>query len=124
MIPEDVARIAHAANRELQRIQADPGIAVSPSWDDDTDETRESVRAGVLGIRSGLTAKESHESWCEFKRSGGWVHGPVKDPVAKTHPCLVPYDELPPAQQLKDQLFAAIVRALSQDDYRYSPIDE
>jgi len=37
----------------------------------------------------------------------------AKDAVAKTHPCLVDYDDLPPAQQAKDALFAAVVLALS-----------
>lgn len=41
------------------------------------------------------------------------VYGEVKDGEAKTHPCLVPYEQLPPAQRLKDDLFAAIVRTLA-----------
>ncbi len=35
------------------------------------------------------------------------------DPIAKTHPCLVPYGELPPEQKAKDELFLSIVRALA-----------
>jgi hypothetical protein len=37
----------------------------------------------------------------------------VKDPEAKTHPCLVPYDDLPEYQQLKDRVFLAIRRELT-----------
>ena len=33
--------------------------------------------------------------------------------VAKTHPCMVPFDQLPEWQQKKDKLFLAIVRALA-----------
>jgi hypothetical protein len=36
----------------------------------------------------------------------------VKDPDAKTHPCILPYHELPLEQRLKDSLFMAIVHAL------------
>jgi len=53
-----------------------------------------------------------HESWCDFKRADGWVFGEVKDAGAKTHPCLVPYAELPEEQKIKDHLFSAIVTAL------------
>jgi hypothetical protein len=39
----------------------------------------------------------------------GWVYGFVKDPVSKTHPCIVPYEELPEEQQMKDHLFVKTV---------------
>ncbi|MFD0468599.1 RyR domain-containing protein [Nonomuraea thailandensis] len=53
-----------------------------------------------------------HEAWCEHKRAEGWTYGPDKDPDAKTHPCLVPYDQLPVEQRVKDAVFHAIVGAL------------
>jgi hypothetical protein len=37
----------------------------------------------------------------------------VKDAELKTHPCLVPFEELPKFQQQKDRLFRAIVKALT-----------
>jgi hypothetical protein len=45
------------------------------------------------------------------KVAAGWVYGEVKDPDAKppTHPCIVPFEELPPEQQFKDVLFKTIV---------------
>jgi hypothetical protein len=43
----------------------------------------------------------------------GWVYGETKDPVAKTHPCLVAYNDLPIEQQVKDHLFRAVVKALT-----------
>lgn len=44
----------------------------------------------------------------------GWVFGNVKNPEAKTHPCLVPYTQLPPDQQAKDLLYIQVVRAVAQ----------
>ncbi len=44
----------------------------------------------------------------------GWRYGLKKDPAAKTHPCLVPYWQLPAEQRRKDGLFAAIVAALTE----------
>ncbi len=46
------------------------------------------------------------------KIDAGWVYGPQKSEVAKTHPCLVSYDQLPPVQRKKDRLFFAIATAL------------
>jgi hypothetical protein len=47
------------------------------------------------------------------KLSQGWRYGEVKDAVAKTHPCMVPFEQLPVEQQAKDRLLLAIVKALS-----------
>lgn len=48
-----------------------------------------------------------HESWMRDKLAAGWVYGPEKRPDATppTHPCLVPYAELPEAQRAKDAIF-------------------
>jgi hypothetical protein len=129
---EEIAQVCHEANRALQAIQArheqeagaratrapiEPTIAVSPPWGELDQETRVSVVSGVEGIvRFNYTPEQSHASWMRFKGSLGWTYGPVKDEAAKTHPCMVPYHQLPPAQRLKDALFGAIVRACSQTD--------
>jgi hypothetical protein len=55
--------------------------------------------------------EQSHESWWAEKQRTGWTYGPVKDAEKKTHPCCVPYAELPREQQRKDALFFAIVKA-------------
>lgn len=46
------------------------------------------------------------------KIGAGWGYGEVKDANAKTHPCIVPFDQLPEFQRKKDALFCAIVDAL------------
>ena len=110
---EDIARVVHAANRELQIVQGDP--VPSPPWDEAPDYQ---VREAVAGVREvlrnpGLTAEQSHELWMDRMRADGWTYGEVKDPARKTHPTLLPFGELPPEQQLKDRLFIAVVRALA-----------
>lgn len=113
MTSDQIARVVHEANRALQIEQADPTIPVSPSWDDTDEETRRSAVTGVEGVIGGNTPEQSHEGWCDFKWAHGWTLGKVKDEQAKTHPLLVPYAELPESQRIKDDLFVAIVRALS-----------
>lgn len=46
------------------------------------------------------------------KEEDGWVYGPEKDAEKKVHPCMVPYDQLPKEQRMKDVLFGAVVRAM------------
>jgi hypothetical protein len=112
MSPDEIAHVCHEANRALQIEQADPTIPVSPLWEELDEQTRLSVCLGVEGVIDGNSPAESHAGWVDFKREHGWVWGPVKDLVAQEHPLLVPYDQLPEAQKLKDGLFAAIVHAL------------
>lgn len=112
MNTSEIARVCHEANRALQQIQNDPTIPVSPPWEKLGREMVRSIESGVLGILDGNTPEQSHQSWIDFKLSHGWKWGPVKDEVAKEHPLLVPYEELPEQQKLKDHLFSAIVLAL------------
>jgi DNA-binding transcriptional MerR regulator len=110
---EDIARVVHAANRELQIVQGDP--VPSLPWDEALDYQVREATAGVREVirNPGLTAEQSHEMWMARMRADGWVYGEVKDPVRKTHPTMLQFSELPEGQQLKDRLFIAIVRALA-----------
>lgn len=107
----EAARICHEANRALQLAIGEPDP--SPHWEDAPDWQRDAAIAGIEVAQGGASAEELHEAWTERKRAEGWAYGPVKDADAKTHPCLVPYAELPPEQRLKDALFSAIVKAVT-----------
>ncbi|MFJ8923854.1 RyR domain-containing protein [Streptomyces sp. NPDC102415] len=107
----DIARVCHDANRAWQIATGDPNV--SPLWDDAPEWQRASAIDGVRHAQNGATAEQLHQAWCDYKAADGWAHGSVKDETAKTHPCLVPYSELPPEQLRKDDLFAAIVAALT-----------
>lgn len=108
--PEEVARVCHEANRELQSVL---GEEMNDAWDDLDQEMKDSAIDGVRNARAGATPEESHENWLRFKEGQGWTYGEVKDFEAKTHPCFVPYADLPEEQKVKDHLFTAIVKALS-----------
>lgn len=105
----DVARLCHELNRAYcERL----GDYTQQPWDACPDWQKDSAVAGVNAAVEGATAEQLHQSWLDHKASEGWVYGEVKDPEAKTHPCMVPYAELPREQQVKDHLFRAAVQAM------------
>ena len=48
-------------------------------------------------------AKNVHEVWAQSRLAEGWRYGERRDDVAKTHPCLVPYEELPEIEKAYDR---------------------
>jgi hypothetical protein len=68
------------------------------------DDQLESLMNGVMFqlVNPDVTSEESHENWIRSKYAQGWVYGPVKDFDKKTHPDIVPYDDLPEIEKLKD----------------------
>lgn len=102
---EAIARVAHAANCEYNDQIGEENF--------EFELVGESIIDGVEQALLGLSPRALHQNWIEFKEADGWEYGTVKDLDKKTHPCLVPYDELPEEQRVKDRLFAAIVGALA-----------
>lgn len=105
------ARIAHEANRALCVAFGDDSQL---PWDKAPQWQRDSAVAGAnFHVENKDAGPEaSHEAWLAHKHKAGWVYGPVKDADSKEHPCMVPFDELPPEQQAKDFIFRAIVHAV------------
>lgn len=118
-----VAQVCHEANRAFCLTLGD---ASQPAWVDAPDWQKASAITGVEKIQAGEVTRpeQSHESWSAQKVADGWVFGPTKDPVAKTHPCLVPFTELPAEQQLKDVLFLSVASALLFGRYPITPAPE
>lgn len=105
-----IARTCHEVNRAICEAFGDRS---QKSWDEAEQWQRDSAIAGVRYAYNNPDAPPSaqHEAWMRDKAADGWVYGPVKDADAKTHPCMVPYDQLPPEQRVKDYTFKAIVNA-------------
>lgn len=113
---ERIARICHEANRGYQAAFPDPAVLVADQWDVFTravPDQAAGVQEGVRLALNGASSEELHRSWCDAKVRDGWQFGPEKSLMAKTHPCLLPYDELPEVHRGKDDLFRAIVQALA-----------
>lgn len=110
---EVIAEMCHEANRVWCRMNGDDS---QPSWFDAPDWQRALARMGVEFHLTHLDAGDdaSHQNWMDQKVAEGWVYGEVKNPNARppTHPCIVPFSELPMVQQKKDAIFRALVHAL------------
>jgi hypothetical protein len=108
---EYIAKVCHEANRAFCAAMGDFS---APSWDLAPDWMKENSINGVeFRINNPDAGHDAqHNDWMADKIKHGWVYGEEKDAAKKTHPCLVPYNELPLFQQKKDKLFCAIVDAL------------
>lgn len=106
-----IAIACHEANKAWCMLNNDFS---QKHWEDaekwQKDSALEGVRFRMNNPDAGHDAQ--HKSWMDQKVKDGWVYGPEKDSEKKTHPCIVPFDELPEFQKKKDALFCAIVDAL------------
>lgn len=109
---DEIAVICHEANRALCITHDDYSQV---SWCEAPEWQRDSAINGVKFRLDNPQTKQSasHENWMKLKISHGWVYGETKDEVKKTHPCLLPFEQLPPQQQAKGHLFCAIVDSLA-----------
>ncbi len=106
-----IAAVCHAVNAAYC---ASLGDMSQSSWAEAAKWQQESAILGVQFVIDNPNAPPSaqHESWMKDKAEEGWVYGETKDATAMTHPCMVPYDELPQEQRTKDSLFQAVVRQM------------
>lgn len=112
----NAAVMCHEANRTWCVLNGDgsqPGWNDAPEW-----QTSSAIKGVVFHLKNPEAGDSaSHDSWMAEKVATGWVYGEVKDPEATppTHPCLVPFEELPDFQKIKDRVFRALVHAVLID---------
>lgn len=107
----EIARVAQGANAALD---ATIGI-IHPTWEEMPEWRKEGYIQGVRDALAnpGGTPEEHHEAWMQHKLKTGWVYGPVKDVEKRTHPSLVPFEELSEIEKIKDTLYQSIVWGLA-----------
>lgn len=109
-----IAAATHGAVREWNRTK---GETDQVDWDVTPSDIKRSAIDGVryaLGDAA-ITPEMSHRRWVDRKLAEGWKRGMIRSHQGKTHPNLVPWNELPPDERVKDALFIAIVRAIADN---------
>lgn len=108
---EHIARVCHEANKAWCEANGDFS---QKSWAEAEEWQREATYAGVRFRIENPDAPKSaqHDDWMNNKLSEGWTYGELKDAANKTHPLLVPFEDMTEFDQKKDLLFAAVVEAL------------
>lgn len=109
MTIEQTAKMCHEVNKAYCEAIGDHSQV---SWSEAPEWQQDSAINGVMFHLNNPDSKpqDSHANWFKEKLSDGWKYGPVKDVEKKEHPCMVPYEELPIEQRVKDYLFIAVVR--------------
>jgi hypothetical protein len=108
---EKAAKAAHEVNRVYCIALGDESQS---KWEDAPTWQTDSAVNGVIAILENPCWSESssHDNWLQEKEKSGWKWGPVKDPDKKEHPCMVPYEDLPVDQRMKDTIFLAVVKGI------------
>ena len=68
---------------------------------------KDQFKSLIDGVKYGLKipnapAEENHKNWMKMKISQGWIYGEKKDFIKKTHPDLIPFNDLPEIEKKKD----------------------
>jgi len=110
---DSVSRVVHNV-LEAYSQAATPLNTPPHSWEESTEEYRESVRRATTLMAENLatTPKGMHDVWLLEKLKHGWVYGDVEDTEAKRHPLCLPYDELGSDHRIRGELFYAVVSEL------------
>lgn len=96
----------------LQAIAVDAPV-VPEFWPERDEAFRKQFIDYVEGLCAASefpTPEEVHDSWWAAYAEMGWVYGPVRDTIARTHPDMVPFADLEQREQDKDAVFLALVQ--------------
>ena len=66
-------------------------------------DTTAVVLPGELTLLTEKIAENVHENWSAGRIADGWVYGPARSDEKKTHPCLIPYDQLSEGEKEYDR---------------------
>lgn len=74
----------------------------------------EEIIARQCGPERKTSPEELHDDWVKAYEAMGWRYGLERDPVLKTHPDMVPYEELGGLERDKDEVFVALCEIARQ----------
>jgi len=104
---------------EAARLQAIAvGAPVIPEPWPEREEAFHAQFIPVIEMMCGPNRKHSleelHQDWVRAYEAMGWKYGPIRDVIQKTHPDMVPYNELEQRERDKDAVFVALCEIARQ----------
>ena len=66
------------------------------------DTTSIKLNADIIELGEKI-AENVHDVWAVGRMKEGWTYGEKRNDTEKTHPCLVPYDELTDSEKQYDR---------------------
>jgi hypothetical protein len=101
--------IYEAARKEAE--WSERSIVPEPWYDRDEKFQKQMIDVVQKYIKSTEmpTPEEVHNSWMKAYLDMGWKYGEVRDTEKKTHPDLLPFDQLPKDERDKDAIFLSLV---------------
>ncbi len=66
-------------------------------------DTSSVVLSAELSALTERLAENTHEIWAAQRLADGWTFGPHRNDTTKTHPCLIPYNQLPESEKEYDR---------------------
>jgi hypothetical protein len=98
-------QIAEIINGVTSRIPRPDG-SFPALWCDLPEDSKDRAKTAVDEIMDnpGRTAEQLHDLWMKPLVEQGWTCG-EHDYDLKKHPCIVPFDDLPPSEILKDEVW-------------------
>lgn len=105
-IEERRAKFVYEGAR-VESAMADRPIKPEP-WEERDAAFRENMVMAVsrqCGEGKMTSPEEIHECWVRSYKEMGWIYGEERDTTKKTHPDMVPFNELGKKEQEKDWVF-------------------
>ena len=81
-----------------------------------SDERLKSLMTGTKYVleNPATTAEENHNIWMEAKKNQGYTYGEVIDIEKKTHPSMIPFENLSDVEKRKDEMDVLMVKLANQ----------
>lgn len=108
---DDAARVFHET---LRTYRIATGDRVLPSWDETTEENRDTGREFVQVVVDdpSISPETHHERWVAWRFYRGWRWGEVYDAEAKVNPSMCPFRDLPIHKRTEAEMMVALVKSL------------
>lgn len=103
-----IAQLVNHVNNKICELNKEQ----QSSWEELPQHMKEGL---IKAIKDNLSPEEGHNQWMKNRLENGWTYGTTKDIQLKTSPCLIPYNQLPYQQQIKDYIRQAIIEFFKDD---------